>query len=502
MHVTLRDPATLERDCAKQDWPACLELSERYSSGRGVDLERERAAALRARACEHGHARSCGSLGSQYAFGQGTADEPKARQYYARGCELEDAWSCEGLAPLETMSRRDELYTRAFELHIRACERDDARGCFGASSLFGNHRVKTDVPPAVWEAARAREAARCTSGTDDEAFDSCWASWRMFDAGLGGPANPDEAARAARRGCERKQRTMCSVLAHAHEQGRGVRRDEARAKALYVRACKLGDAYACYFAANREPDPQRQLALRRRACDAGNLGDCATVIEALDNGDPVTARALRERSCRRGWADSCIELGDALVAARRGADAMPWYTRACRDDSASTGCVRAATIHREACDKGDAAACRELDAELAKLPVDRRVAVMHACCASRPDLRTLPGGALLLFFDALVAKDVAGVKAFVHARQGLQVRLGWHDDSGSSEERYQLRANATALGKLVELTRPDPDSLRCDALVADGSVTCRSFGGGYGATFDLLRENGRFYVTGIDEESH
>lgn len=501
--VAQRDPATLERDCAKADLAACWELAERHANGRGIDLDHARAAELRARGCEQKHARSCASLAAQYAYAHGVAaDEPKAREFFTRGCDLGDAWSCEGLALLEKAPERDRLFAHAFALYLRACDDGDARGCFGASALFGNLRVTTDVPAASWEASRARETARCMRGTDDEALESCWASWRMQDGGHGGPANLGEAARSARRGCDRKQPTMCSILAHMHEQGRGVLKDDARAQALYLRACKLGDPYACYFAANREPDPKRQLALRRRACDAGNLGECATVIEALDNADPQAARALRERSCRRGWSEACVEVGDALVTARRVADAMPWFARACRDDTSSTtGCTRAATLRREACDKGDAAACQELAAELAKLPVARRVAVMHACCATRPELKALPGGALLLFFDALAAKDLAAVKTFVHGKHGLRVRLGWHDDTGASEERFHFRATARALGKLVEVSRPSADALHCDE-VAAGIVRCHAFGGGYGASFELVAEGGRLYVTGIDEESH
>ena len=229
---------------------------------------------------------------------------------------------------------------------------------------------------------------------------------------------------------------------------------------------------------------------------------CADLAAALDDTDPMTATRYRERACRRGWSHSCLDRGNELLAEKRRADAMPWFERACRDRQTIDGCVAVASELDRACEAGATSECKALDAFLAKFPTNRRVAITYECCNTRPELLTTPGGTLLLFFDAVARKDLAAVRKFVHPKHPIKVRIGWHGEDGSSEDKFQFKAKDTSLTQLSEVSKPPASSLECDEVTADGPARCGAWGGGYGASFELLREQGRFYVTGLDEEGH
>jgi TPR repeat protein len=64
-------------------------------SGRGVEKDFVRAAALYRKGCEGGNASACYNLGNCYADGRGVSKEPaEAHRFYTRGCELGDEEAC------------------------------------------------------------------------------------------------------------------------------------------------------------------------------------------------------------------------------------------------------------------------------------------------------------------------------------------------------------------------------------------------------------------------
>jgi TPR repeat protein len=76
----------------------------------------------------------------------------------------------------------------------------------------------------------------------------------------------------------------CNNLAVLYQNARGVARNQAKAAALYERACEAGHALGCAnLGAMVErghgvpKDTARAATLYKRACDGGNLQGCSNL---------------------------------------------------------------------------------------------------------------------------------------------------------------------------------------------------------------------------------
>jgi TPR repeat protein len=497
--VRKRKPLVLEQDCTLKDYAACAELGERYTRGVELDLEPEKAAELRSLACTNGIMSACRGLGGQYLSGSGVpVDEQRGLSLLRAACDGEDADGCEDLTHHD-LRARGALFARAFELHRAACDRGDDYACFDADRLARHGHVDTALPQASWDALRRRSEKDCASGR--EAM-RCWALWRMAQAGLGASKDEALAVRHAERGCGLGEGLLCGVASRAYLEGQGVAKDPARGLALEQQGCDLGWSYSCYFLGANEADPGRKREYMRRGCEAGDTAQCSLLASELDASEPSMALPYRERACRRGSTWSCAIRGNQLLAASRPADAMPWFERACRDRAQILGCVPLANHLEAGCANGNPLDCSALDTFLATLTTDRRVAVTFECCPNRPELARTPGGALLLFLAEVERGDIEAVRTFVHPKHSIRMRIGWHDEDGSSEESSEFNAKDTSLGDLSSFTHVKPSSLTCGEVNADGSAGCGAHEGGAAFGFGLLRENDRFYVTDLSVEEH
>lgn len=98
--------------------------------GKGVPVDKPRAAALYRRSCELGHAPACNNMGNCYEFGTGVrTSKEQAIAFYERGCDQGSGGGCYNAARL-TMN--DEKRTSLFE---RACEKHDPLGCRFAGEI-------------------------------------------------------------------------------------------------------------------------------------------------------------------------------------------------------------------------------------------------------------------------------------------------------------------------------------------------------------------------------
>lgn len=144
-------------------------------------------------------------------------------------------------------------------------------------------------------------------------------------AALSQPADASEeqltrAARLFQRGCDQGSATACNNLGLAHQGGRGLPIDHARALAAFQRACSAGFAEGC----------SNEGALHEHGLGVPvNLGD---------------AQRLYFQACRRGSALGCSNLG-ALYASGRGV---------------LTDETEAARFFGEACSRGSDVGCANL----------------------------------------------------------------------------------------------------------------------------------------------
>lgn len=147
----------------------------------------------------------------------------------------------------------------------------------------------------------------------------------------------DEAAvRLADLACGHGHLPGCKTLGWLYENGRGVGRDFARARALYGRACDGGEFSACKSLGllldtgqGGAIDRRRAAALYQRACDAGELDACNNLANLYVGGDGVTrdlarAAALYDRVCAASHNPRACGNADAMRAM---ADGGPVPTR-------------------------------------------------------------------------------------------------------------------------------------------------------------------------------
>src|SRR5262249_37094685 len=97
--------------CDLKGVDGCYGLALVYSEGKGVAVDKAKAAALLQTVCETGRAKACGQAGVIYEKGVGvTQDKAKAAGLFEKGCTLGYATSC--FAPAA-------LYDRAFAVPDR-----------------------------------------------------------------------------------------------------------------------------------------------------------------------------------------------------------------------------------------------------------------------------------------------------------------------------------------------------------------------------------------------
>jgi TPR repeat protein len=187
----------------------------------------------------------------------------------------------------------------------------------GAGGGCGQHRAVASAPASIPVAVHAAPDRASDAGA--ETSDAC-------------------VERGEERACTRGEVEACVMLAHRFQDGRGARKDPARAAALYDKACSAGRLSACeslgYAYARGEgvgKDEARAARLFEQVCgsasdpDAGDDSrprDCVPLADVLVSGrgiakDEARAARIYELACDRGAFEVCFALA-TLVAQGRG----------------------------------------------------------------------------------------------------------------------------------------------------------------------------------------
>jgi TPR repeat protein len=250
----LRAAAIAMQGCSARDVDACAHLGYLYLRGYGVTKDLQRARALLSSACDKNVMRACHNLG---VLLYQSANATQAVELFKRACQAGDGAACTALGAAHHTGIGADLHlTKAIEFYGDGCKRGHADGC------------------AALGAMQAR--------------------------GEGMERDPETAAKVLTAACDHGSAHGCQHLAALIEAGDGVPPNPAnreRALALYLQACRGGDAVGCTRAgplldtigAPRAPSPQAI------ACTGP---DCPQqTVEAL------------LRSCARGAPDACRALG-------------------------------------------------------------------------------------------------------------------------------------------------------------------------------------------------
>jgi len=201
-------------------------------------------------------------------------------------------------------------------------------------------------------------------------------------------------------GCDAGEPRLCARVGEMHERGEGFKADLTRASELYARACKESDPEGCLRLAMLDErgvggtaDLSRAATSYERAC-ALEEAFCRWFAPTLQQGrgiarDPARALAIYERACGQSDWSACYEAGLAyrggVGVTRDEAAALKLFRGGCAVES--LGCS-------EACDAGDAAACKKHADQLdtgeggvrpdpvrANQRYERAVALFEAACA-------------------------------------------------------------------------------------------------------------------------
>jgi TPR repeat protein len=268
--------ATCAAECERRGMESCAELGFRYATGDGVPKDDAKSASLTRKACDGGSVRGCMNLATDlFADTHGSPkDEARAAKLRKGACEKGGALACEQLAEQYWDGigvTKDRAH--AIALFDKACGADDSTACFSLAQIVTLGKVTTkDLPRGFTLYRHACDlglpAACTTSGAmleagegaeKDEASSFRWVrracdmrsaegcaslAWHLIN-GRGAPVDEPGALVGARQACNARSAMGCRIVAAFYDSGHGVAQDATRARALFTRACELGDTNAC-----------------------------------------------------------------------------------------------------------------------------------------------------------------------------------------------------------------------------------------------------------------
>lgn len=128
-----RAAALRAKACDQRARDACADLGLAYMHGRGVPRDFERAREHLTFACDLGSMPACANLGLLYDNGDGVAvDKTRARQLYDEACDKEVGAACNNIG---VMLEQDDP-TAAAAAYDRGCRFGSARACMNLAELY------------------------------------------------------------------------------------------------------------------------------------------------------------------------------------------------------------------------------------------------------------------------------------------------------------------------------------------------------------------------------
>ncbi len=211
--------------------------------------------------------------------------------------------------------------------------------------------------------------AACNNGV----LDACYDLGVLYEEGEAVPKDQAKAKALYEKACQAKKSDgmACNNLAVMYQKGLGVTADQTKATELYRRSCELGSMLGCRNLARRylegkgvEQNPTRAAALLEKACNLGNAEACPQLTylyanDCLKGGkcgaevlDPDNSVAKLQKKCERDkQPQACLGHGFMLEAGYGGkkpapAQAALQYEQACKA-GVWAGCNYLANLYRK-----------------------------------------------------------------------------------------------------------------------------------------------------------
>jgi uncharacterized protein len=334
--------------CTRGHRESCWKLARAYTDGIRPEPTEGRVRDLLARACDLGHPRACYESGRWILDHNGPV--PDAAGLFGRSCKLGDAAACSAQVDLILNGKVTMSFKSAYSAFDVACERHES--ITACAELAFQLQSGAEVPRDP-ERARKLLLRVCTDATSDPK--ACDALGDSYEQGLGGDRDRTEASKYFRWSCAAGVAQSCQKRGLLLISDVGVRRDDAEARDMFGRACDGGVVAGCYEAAKIVDiatfvprDAVAAAALYGRACDGGMHVACTSLGMLLERG---TAGQPEVAAAREAY-EKAIAAG-ATTEAKRLLARLLWNGMG---GSKSKG--RAKDLCREACQSGDAVACK------------------------------------------------------------------------------------------------------------------------------------------------
>jgi uncharacterized protein len=285
---------------------SCFNLGLMYDLGRGVTQNKVYASRLYNKACNAGDADSCTNLGLLYHNGEGVAkNNTYAAQFYTKGCDGGHRLGCRNLG---IMYERGELgqvnLKSASQFYAKACQNGLKDSCAARERVEAraNQQSISQPSPAV---------ARPNLTTNPTVL--------SYEAKP--PQKPFEPKERLENECKAGKAISCNALGNLlieHEEF-GYRLD---ATYYYETACKLNYAFACrnlgaeyYNGNNIRHDYSNSINFAEKGCKLNDRISCKNLIEARR----ALAREEEDRLSQPQYSKFCeggIDLGTDLSGNR------------------------------------------------------------------------------------------------------------------------------------------------------------------------------------------
>jgi uncharacterized protein len=333
--------------CDQGHRTSCWRLARSYYDGIHPEPTPGRLVGLFVRGCDLGHARSCFEAG-RWEEDHGT-DHTKGAALFGRACDLGDAAGCSAQVDMILSNKVTGTVKEAYEAFDVACE---LRRSVPACTRLAYALIEGVEIPRDAERARGLLLRSCTDERSDP--EACVVLGRSFEEGLGGDRDRTEASKYYRWACAAGNADSCMRRGDLLVSDVGVRRDDHEALNMYQRACDGGMPGGCYEAGRIVDDGtyvKRDLAVAvgqyEKACEGGDGRGCFALGRVQEVGptgtpDMKAARQAYERALEAGSLDAKRALARLLWNGYGGGRARG----------------RAKDLCREACQSGDAVACR------------------------------------------------------------------------------------------------------------------------------------------------
>jgi hypothetical protein len=326
---------------------ACWRLARVYFDGIYPEPQPGRLQGLFERGCDLGHAESCFEAGRWSQDHGGDITQAAAR--FGRACALGDAGGCSAQVALILGGQVQGSVKDAFHAFDSACEQGESLPACKALALALLDGIQV---PRDAERGRTLLGRVCTDERSDP--QACAALAASYEEGVGGERDRTEASKYYRWACVGGELQSCQRRGELLTSDVGVRRDDHEALNMFQRACDGGLGLSCYEGGTIlfegtyvTRDLAGAQALFTKGCDLKEAKACFGLgqvdeLGATGTPDMVGARSAYERGVTAGSLDSKRALARLLWEGYGGPKEHH----------------RAKSLCREACQSGDAVACR------------------------------------------------------------------------------------------------------------------------------------------------